>query len=71
MMEPFGKRNRPQVAKPQRAKLHKPTRSVSPPGKSRFYLLVGATLLVLIVGGYAWQCDAALPGGVMRPASFD
>ena len=53
MIEPFGKRNRPQITKPERAKVHKQIRAATPPSKSRFYVLIGAALLVLLVGGYA------------------
>jgi hypothetical protein len=52
MGEPFGRRNRSVVTKPARAKLHK---HAAPPSddKSRFYLVVAAAILVLVVGGYA------------------
>jgi hypothetical protein len=53
MIESFGKRNRPQITRPERAKVHKYARSIPPPGKSRFYVLVGVALLVIVVGGYA------------------
>ena len=53
MIEPFGRRNRPQITRPERAKAHKHARSVPPPGKSRFYILVGVALLVMVIGGYA------------------
>jgi hypothetical protein len=53
MSEPFGKRNRRQIIKPERAKVHKHARPATPPSKSRFYILVGVALLVMAVGGYA------------------
>ena len=49
----FGKRNLPVITKPPRAKLHKHVPPPSSDGKSRFYLLVAVTILLLVVGGYA------------------
>lgn len=53
MTEQFGKRNRREVTKPERVKVRKYAHSVPPSGKSRFCILVGAALLVLVVAGYA------------------
>ena len=53
MTEQFGKRNRQRVTKPERVKVRKHAHSVTPSGKSRFYILVGAALLVLVVASYA------------------
>ena len=53
MRVPFGKRNQPPVTKPTRAKLHKHGPRASSGSKSRFYLLVAVSILVLVVGGYA------------------
>jgi hypothetical protein len=54
MAQQFGKRNRPTITKPERVKVRKrPSAATTLPGKSRFYILVGAALLVMIVGGYA------------------
>ena len=53
MRAPFGKRNQPPVTKPMRAKVHKHGRRAPSESKSRFYLLVAVSILVLVVGGYA------------------
>jgi hypothetical protein len=54
MSQAFGKRNRPDVRKPERAKLHKRSERAPPPSKSRFHLYVMATILLLVLAGYAF-----------------
>jgi hypothetical protein len=58
MTDKFGKRNRREVTKPARAISKPPVRKQAQPasqsGKSRFYIVVGTALLVLIVAGYTF-----------------
>ena len=53
MSQPFGKRNQPDVRKPERAKLHKRSQLAPAPSKSRFHLYVAVSILVLVLAGYA------------------
>jgi hypothetical protein len=58
MTDNFGKRNRREVTKPARetsnaVKVRKQANPVTQSGRSRFYIVVGTALLVLIVAGYA------------------
>jgi hypothetical protein len=60
MTDKFGKRNRREEAsklervrtKPARMNVRKQAASASPSGRSRFYIVIGAAILILIVGGY-------------------